>query len=73
MITSLKAPVPAATVTAGHEQVSATVRDIIADIRERGDAAVREYSEKFDNWTPEQFRLSPRQIERDRAPVSRLR
>jgi hypothetical protein len=39
MITSLKAPVPAATVTAGHEQVSATVRDIIADIRNRGDAA----------------------------------
>lgn len=38
------------------------VEDVIADIRARGDVAVREYSEKFDNWSPEQFRLSDEQI-----------
>lgn len=29
----------------------------------RGDAAVRELSQKFDKWSPESFRLSPTQIE----------
>jgi sulfopropanediol 3-dehydrogenase len=44
------------------EGVRATVRGIIADIRERGDAAVREYSERFDRWSPESFRLSDERI-----------
>ena len=35
-----------------------TVEDILADIETRGDAAVRELSEKFDKWSPESFRLS---------------
>jgi histidinol dehydrogenase len=38
--------------------VQALVADVIADVRERGDAAVREYSEKFDQWSPEQFKLT---------------
>jgi sulfopropanediol 3-dehydrogenase len=42
--------------------VQETVADVIADIRERGDAAVREYSEKFDDWSPPSFRLSEQQI-----------
>lgn len=42
--------------------VKATVTEIIADIRDRGDAAVRQYSTKFDQWTPESFRLSEQQI-----------
>lgn len=42
--------------------VRATVEDVIAEIRARGDEAVREYSEKFDNWSPEQFRLTDEQI-----------
>jgi sulfopropanediol 3-dehydrogenase len=44
------------------EGVRDTVRGIIADVRERGDAAVREYSERFDRWTPESFRLSDERI-----------
>jgi sulfopropanediol 3-dehydrogenase len=44
-------------------KVRATVEQIIADIRARGDAAVRDLSAKFDSWTPESFRLSPTQIE----------
>ncbi len=43
--------------------VSDTVRTILADISSRGDEAVREYSAKFDKWTPESFRLSLEQIE----------
>lgn len=34
-----------------------------ADIRSRGDEAVREYSSRFDDWSPESFRLSPEQID----------
>ncbi|GAA4184557.1 histidinol dehydrogenase [Streptosporangium oxazolinicum] len=46
----------------GRPEVQATVSGILADVRERGDAAVREYSEKFDGWSPESFRLSPERI-----------
>ncbi len=37
--------------------MQSTVADVIADVRERGDAAVREYSEKFDRWSPDSFLL----------------
>jgi sulfopropanediol 3-dehydrogenase len=43
--------------------VRATVEAIIADVEKRGDAAVREYSEKFDRWSPTDFRVSPADIE----------
>ena len=39
-----------------------TVEDILADIEDRGDAAVRELSEKFDSWSPDSFRLSDADI-----------
>lgn len=41
--------------------VRETVERILADIGERGDAAVRELSQKFDNWTPDNFLLSDRE------------
>ena len=63
MITQLKKPVAAQIVTAGREAVADTVRGVVADIRERGDAAVREYSEKFDKWSPESFKLDRDQVE----------
>ncbi len=44
-------------------QVRSTVESIISDIKERGDAAVRDWSEKFDSWSPNDFRLSPAEIE----------
>jgi sulfopropanediol 3-dehydrogenase len=43
--------------------VEATVREILADVQARGDAAVRDYSIKFDNWSPPAFRLSTDEIE----------
>jgi len=42
--------------------VKRIVEGVIADIRQRGDAAVREYSERFDAWTPADFRLTDEQI-----------
>jgi histidinol dehydrogenase len=39
--------------------VQKTVRKILADVRKRGDAAVREYTKKFDRVTPKEFELSP--------------
>ncbi|MBD2431571.1 MULTISPECIES: histidinol dehydrogenase [Fischerella] len=38
--------------------VSGTVREIIADVKARGDAAVKEYTTRFDRYSPESFRLS---------------
>lgn len=45
-----------------NEGVQQTVRGIIADIRTRGDAALRDLSQKFDGWSPQAFRLTPEQI-----------
>jgi sulfopropanediol 3-dehydrogenase len=43
-------------------QVRATVEAILADVSARGERAVREYSEKFDQWSPPTFRLSETEI-----------
>ena len=40
-----------------------TVKDILAEIRERKDEAVRELSQKFDQWNPDSFKLSAQQIQ----------
>ncbi|ATY12299.1 histidinol dehydrogenase [Amycolatopsis sp. AA4] len=66
---TLKSAVPAEQVAAERTDVGDRVRAIIADIRERGDAAVRECSEKFDAWSPESFRLSAEEIEKIVARV----
>lgn len=44
-------------------KVRQIVENILADIESKGNSAVRELSEKFDNWSPEQFRLSEEQIQ----------
>ena len=44
-------------------KVRATVETILDDIKARGDAALRKYSGKFDNWAPEKFRLSREEID----------
>ncbi|MGW5644370.1 histidinol dehydrogenase [Saccharopolyspora sp. NPDC003752] len=64
MAFALKAPATSsAATTTSLPDVQEKVEAIVADIRARGDQAVREYSAKFDNWQPESFRLSPAQIE----------
>ena len=41
----------------------AVVEATLKDIETRGDVAVRELSEKFDDYSPESFRLSQEQID----------
>ncbi len=52
-----------------NESVQGTVRGIIADIRARGDEALRELSQTFDGWSPPAFRLSAGQINEAIAQV----
>jgi sulfopropanediol 3-dehydrogenase len=51
-------------------KVRSTVESIIRDIEQRGDAAVLEYSRRFDNWDPADFRLSRAEIEAARRQLS---
>jgi sulfopropanediol 3-dehydrogenase len=44
-------------------KVRATVEGILADIKQRGDAAVRELSIRFDKWDRQDFRLSEGEIQ----------
>jgi sulfopropanediol 3-dehydrogenase len=57
MAHELKKALPPAPRSASGGAVAERVREIIADVRARGDAAVREYSARFDGWEPESFRL----------------
>lgn len=43
-------------------QVRMTVEGILGEIASRGGTAVREFSRKFDNWSPQQFRLTAEEI-----------
>ncbi|ORY90088.1 histidinol dehydrogenase [Leucosporidium creatinivorum] len=43
--------------------VASIVAEVIADVKQQGDAAVRHYSEKFDKWSPASFRLSEEEIQ----------
>ncbi|KAL1595322.1 hypothetical protein SLS60_010013 [Paraconiothyrium brasiliense] len=49
--------------------VASIVKGVIDDIRQNGDSAVRKYSEKFDRWSPESFKLSKEQIDAAIAAV----
>ncbi len=63
MIKQLKSGQAAAGKSDRDAKVRDTVETILADIESRGDAAVREYSEKFDKWSPASFRLDQAQID----------
>jgi len=67
----LKRGLSADAVEAADAKVRSTVENILADVKARGDAAIRELSKTFDNWQPENFRLSPEEIERAIAKVSK--
>ncbi|NKL38355.1 histidinol dehydrogenase [Rhizobium leguminosarum bv. viciae] len=62
-ITHLKSGKPEAERSVEDSKVRGTVEDILKDIEARGDAAVRELSEKFDKYSPPSFKLSPGEIE----------
>jgi sulfopropanediol 3-dehydrogenase len=62
MIRHLKTGQSAEAKAENSAQVRSTVEAILADIAARGEAAVREYSEKFDKWSPPSFKLSESEI-----------
>ncbi|SFU80477.1 histidinol dehydrogenase [Halomonas korlensis] len=70
MIRHLKSGAPADTRAAADRKVRETVETTLADIEARGDNAVRELSEKFDNWSPASFRLTQEQIDQAMLEVS---
>lgn len=62
MVKVLKSGKSAEEVSANDSKVSQIVAEALKDVETRGDAAVRELSEKFDKWAPESFRLSDAEI-----------
>ncbi len=70
MATHLKTAEAAASRADAATKVRATVEGILSDIEARGDTAVRELSQKFDNWAPLSFRLSEAEIEVAMAKVA---
>jgi sulfopropanediol 3-dehydrogenase len=62
MIRKIKAGLNAAVQAENNSLVRHTVEGILNDIGARGAQAVREYSEKFDKWSPAHFKLAPQEI-----------
>jgi sulfopropanediol 3-dehydrogenase len=52
-------------------EIAKRVSEILLEVERRGTAAVREYSERFDRWSPQRFTLSEKEIERAGAAVGR--
>src|SRR6201981_3257744 len=69
MARHLKRGMDATAIKAADAKVRQTVEQILADIESRKDAAVRELSHKFDNWSPPSFKLAPDEIERSIAQL----
>ena len=65
----LKRGIEKSQVDEADAEVRSVVEVFLDDIERRGDAAVREMSRKFDDWAPESFRLSEREIE---AAISKV-
>src|SRR6202163_2741443 len=63
MIRYLKTGQTAEATAEEQAEVRKTVEAILENIASKGEQAVREYSEKFDHWSPASFRLSEQQIE----------
>jgi len=71
MVRYLKRGMDAGSVKAADAQVRTTVEAILADVEARRDVAVREFSQKFDGWSPPAFKLSAAEIEAAIAAVPR--
>jgi len=69
--TWLKSGADSTATAESDRQVRATVEQILADIAERGDAAVRELSVKFDKWDRDDYRLTAAEIEGCLSRLSR--
>ena len=58
MATHLKRRIAATVTDEMDRKVRETVEGILGDVKKRGDAAVREHSEKFDKWVPRKLSKS---------------
>lgn len=63
MVKYLKETIGVAETDAVDVRVQETVKEIIRDVKDRGDIAVREISEKLDRWSPSNFRMSKEEID----------
>ena len=59
----LKSGLPQAQRAEDDATIRAKVEQILSDIEQNGDSAVRDLSERFDNYSPAQFKLSAGEIE----------
>jgi len=67
----LKRGMDASAIKAADAKVRETVEGILAEIEARGEEAVRELSQKLDNWAPQSFKLEPDEIERAISQVAK--
>jgi sulfopropanediol 3-dehydrogenase len=67
----LKRGMDASAIKEADAKVRSTVEDILAQVDARKDAAIRELSEKFDNWSPKDFKLTPAEVENAIAQVKK--
>ncbi len=63
MLKYIKESKPDSIISEDRQSIEDTVRSILSDIRKNGHTAVENYSEKFDKWRPESFKLSKKDIE----------
>ncbi len=50
--------------TGGNEEIEASVADILASVREKGDDALREWTLRFEGFEPGSLRIDPEEIRR---------
>src|SRR3981081_598175 len=67
----LKRGMDASAIKAADAKVRERVEQVLAQIEAGGDTAVRELSQKFDNWSPPSFKLTPTEIERAISQVGK--
>lgn len=63
MLKYIKESKPDSIISEDRQSIENTVRSILSDIRKNGHTAVQNYSEKFDKWRPESFKLSKKDID----------
>src|SRR5215207_10017678 len=71
MARHLKRGMDPGAIKAADAKVREKVESILAEIEAGRDEAVRRLSEKFDNWSPPSFKLSPQEIERAISQVAK--
>ena len=69
MATYLKKRIDQTVTDAIDAKVRATVEGIMSDVKQRGDAAVRDLSVQFDQWSPANFKLSQADLDAIMAKV----